>query len=79
MSGFLGFELSGEVAGKRRGGGRHFTEAAVPEGECGPCPVFWVIPWHSPGNQPIKGVNRGGDLRLAQVEVQESKVCVGEG
>jgi hypothetical protein len=31
--------------------GRHFGEASVPEGECGPCPVFRVIPWHSPYNR----------------------------
>jgi hypothetical protein len=30
--------------------GRHFGEAAVPEGECGPWPLCtsYIIPWHSP-------------------------------
>ena len=30
--------------------GHALAEAAVPVGECGPCPSFWVISWHSPYN-----------------------------
>ena len=35
---------SGVVATKKRDGVRHFGEAAVPEAECGPCPVFALYP-----------------------------------